>query len=342
MIHVEDHHLGGAARLAAALDHAGERVEALHEADRAGGDAAAGKRFVAAAQRGEIRARARAPLEEHALGLGQVHDRFHVVLHGVDEAGRALRLGLHADVEPHRRIEGHLLLDQQVRQLVAESVARFGAWRSSRPPRPSATMVSTTRPISWRTELSRSGVFELAVKIFRGDDVGRRLRPGLGHFHVFLAENHLALFVADQRRAPFPFDRVEGMHLAVGERRWNSRPVARRVVCSVCKILNSRPFLFPPSSASARQSCLPLEAGRRVICRDAAGRDAKRPLYSQPGPRILLRVSAIHELHGIRASQSGRFDPRKGPLQTEKARKAQLSRVSKGAVVSSASFRLFS
>ena len=127
MIDVEDHHLGGAARLAAALDHAGEGVETLHEAHRAGGDAAAGKRFVAAAQRGEIRARARAPLEEHALGLGQVHDRFHVVLDGIDEAGRALRLGLHAHVEPDRRIEGHLLLDEQVRQLVAEGGLGFGA-----------------------------------------------------------------------------------------------------------------------------------------------------------------------------------------------------------------------
>ncbi len=127
MIHVQDHHLGGAARLAAGLDHAGKGVKALHEADRAGGDAAAGKRFAAAAQRRKIRARARAPLEEHALDLGQVHDRFHVVLDRVDEAGRALRLGLHADVEPDGRIEGHLLLDEQVRQFVAESVARRGA-----------------------------------------------------------------------------------------------------------------------------------------------------------------------------------------------------------------------
>src|ERR1700694_4752291 len=50
------------------------------------------------APRGEIRACARAPLEQHPFGLGQVHDRFHVVLDRVDEAGRALRLGLHAHV----------------------------------------------------------------------------------------------------------------------------------------------------------------------------------------------------------------------------------------------------
>jgi hypothetical protein len=80
--------------------------------------------FVTAAQRGEVGTRAGTPLEQHAFGLGEVHDGFHVVLHRVDEAGRALRLGLHADVEPDRRIETHFLLDQQMRQIVAKSVAR--------------------------------------------------------------------------------------------------------------------------------------------------------------------------------------------------------------------------
>ena len=120
MIHVEDHHLRGAPRFPAALDHARERIEALHETHRAGSDTAARKRFMAAAQRGEIRAGARSPLEQHALRLRQVHDRIHVVLDGVDEAGGALRLGLHAHVEPYRRIESHLLLDQQVSQFVAK------------------------------------------------------------------------------------------------------------------------------------------------------------------------------------------------------------------------------
>ncbi len=44
MVDVEDDHLGGAARLAAGLDDAGEGVEALHEAERAAGGAAAGER----------------------------------------------------------------------------------------------------------------------------------------------------------------------------------------------------------------------------------------------------------------------------------------------------------
>ena len=55
------------------------------------------------------------------------------------------------------------------------------------------------------------------MKIFRGDDVGRGLRPALRHFHIFLAENRLALFVADQRHAAFPLDRVKRRGAAVGE-----------------------------------------------------------------------------------------------------------------------------
>src|ERR1019366_10773019 len=43
VIDVEDHHLGGPSRLAAALDHACERVESFHKANGSGGDTAARK-----------------------------------------------------------------------------------------------------------------------------------------------------------------------------------------------------------------------------------------------------------------------------------------------------------
>ena len=109
----------------------------------------------------EVRARARAVLEQHALGLGEAEDRLHRVVDAVDEAGRALRLRLAADVEPDGRVEGHLLLDEQVlssalktcgRLLVGEVAALAVAVL------PQAVMVSATREISWRTERSRSGV----------------------------------------------------------------------------------------------------------------------------------------------------------------------------------------
>ena len=61
VIDVEDHHLGGATSLAAALDDAGEGVETLHEADRTGSNAAAGKSFLAAAQGWRNSCRCRSP-----------------------------------------------------------------------------------------------------------------------------------------------------------------------------------------------------------------------------------------------------------------------------------------
>ena len=91
VVGVEDHHFGGAAGLAAGLDDAGESVEALHKGERSGGAAAARQNGVFLAQGRKVRAGARAPLEEHALGLGQIEDGFERILHGDDEAGRALR-----------------------------------------------------------------------------------------------------------------------------------------------------------------------------------------------------------------------------------------------------------
>src|SRR5581483_3750344 len=57
----------------------------------------------------------------------------------------------------------------------------------------------------------------LAVEVLAGDDVCGRLRPALGHFDVFLAEDRHALFVADQRGSFFPFDLVERGDLSIGE-----------------------------------------------------------------------------------------------------------------------------
>ena len=122
MIRVEDDHLGRAAGCAAALDHAGEGIEALHEADRAAGDAAAAELLLGAADGGQVDAGAAAELEEHGLCLGEVHDAAHLVPNGVDEAGRALRLLFHAHVEPDGRVEAHLLVDEEVRQLGLEGL----------------------------------------------------------------------------------------------------------------------------------------------------------------------------------------------------------------------------
>ena len=54
VVNVEDDHLGGAARLAARLDDAGEGVKAFHEAERTAGGAAATQAFGGRTQRRKI------------------------------------------------------------------------------------------------------------------------------------------------------------------------------------------------------------------------------------------------------------------------------------------------
>jgi hypothetical protein len=73
-------------------------------------------------------------------------------------------------------------------------------------------MVSTTRPISCLTELSRSGVAHLPAEVLRDDDVGGLLRPELGNLDVALFEDDLALLVADDGGADFPLHFVERVH----------------------------------------------------------------------------------------------------------------------------------
>src|ERR1700747_1637920 len=68
----------------------------------------------------------------------------------------------------------------------------------------------------------------LAVKIFAGDNISRRLRPISWNFHIVLAENCGALFITDQGSAPFPFDRVEWRNLSVGEEAAKYQSTRRR------------------------------------------------------------------------------------------------------------------
>src|SRR6202035_1396843 len=99
-----------------------------------------------------------------------VHDRFHIVLNRIDEAGRALWLWLHSHVEPHRRIEGHSLFDEQVGQLAAESITRCRIGEIS------ALLTPIDDGVHDAADELAYGAFafrrvELAVKIFRRDDV---------------------------------------------------------------------------------------------------------------------------------------------------------------------------
>ena len=208
VIGVEDDHLRRAARLAARLDDARKRVEALHERHRPGGRAAAREQFLRRADRRQVGARARAVLEQHALGLGEGEDRLHRVLHGVDEARRALRVGFDAAVEPDGAVEGGLLEDEQVLQIVVEGLQVVLAREVLLRARPAGD------GIHHAPDQLPHGALALrradgAAEVLGDDDVGRLLRPRLRHLDVALLEHDVALLVADDRRAGFPLHGVE-------------------------------------------------------------------------------------------------------------------------------------
>ena len=218
VVDVEDDHLRGAPRLAARLDRARRRVGAPHEADRARRGAAAREQLLARADLREVDARARAALEDGALLGVPVEDRVHRVVHREDEA-RARLLGdaLHADVEPHRRVERRLLVDDEVlelraerrRLLVVDEVAVLHAPLADRVDDPVGDLA--------QRRLALLGA-ERAAEVLLGEDVRRVDAPGRGHLDAELLEgDRVVAVVGDARVAPLPHDLVVRMHVARGE-----------------------------------------------------------------------------------------------------------------------------
>ena len=210
MVDVQDHHLRRAARTAAGLDDAGERVEPLHEGDRAGGGAAPLDVLLRGAKRGEVRARSRAPLEEKTLGLREVQDPFHRVGHGVDEARRALGLRLHAAVEPDRAVEGSLLVEEQISELVGEGLCVHVGREIALLPSPARDGVDHAADQLFYGVLTLR-CSNLTTKILRRDHIRRHLRPELGELHVALLEDGLAGLARDDGGPELPFDLIEGV-----------------------------------------------------------------------------------------------------------------------------------
>jgi hypothetical protein len=216
MIGVEDDHLGCAARLPARLDDARKRVVALHERNRSRRGAAAGEELLGRADGREIGARSRSELEEHAFGAGERQDGIHRVLHRVDEARGALRRFFETAVEPDRAVEGGLLIHEDVLEVVAERlqilVARevlvLAAPRRDRVDHAADQLLDAVLP------LRRA---DLTAKIFRDDDVGGLLRPGLRNLDIALLEDQLSALVANQRRAKLPLDFIERIDARLGK-----------------------------------------------------------------------------------------------------------------------------
>src|SRR6202521_4173176 len=211
VVGVEDDHLGRAASRPSRLDRAGERVVALHEGDGAGGGAATGQLLLGGTQHREVGASAAAELEQHAFRLDQLEDRLHRVLHRVDEARRTL-LGAagHADVEPDRAVEGGVLRDQEVAELLGPVLRVFLA-------REVAAFASPTGqgfddPVDQLADAGLAlGGAHAAPEVLLGDDVDRELRPGAGDLDVLLLEDDLALLAGDRCGSPLPLHQVEGV-----------------------------------------------------------------------------------------------------------------------------------
>ena len=123
VIDVEDDHLGGTTGLAAALDGAGRRIGATHEAHWATGGAATLQQFLARADLRQVDARTRAALEDGAFFAVPVEDAVHRVVDSEDEAGAGLlRHTGDTDVEPHWAVERSTLGDEDELEFVAKRV----------------------------------------------------------------------------------------------------------------------------------------------------------------------------------------------------------------------------
>ena len=183
-----------------------------------------------------LRARARAELEQHALGPRQRQDRVHRVLDRVDEAGRALRRLLEAAVEPDRAVERRLLVHEDVLQIVAERLQVLVAREVLAARAPTPVIVSTTRPMSCLTLRSRSGVPICPRKYFETTMLVACCDQSLGDLDVALLEHHLAALVADDRRTQLPLDLVERIDAGFGEEARERQPGA------VAATFGSRPW----------------------------------------------------------------------------------------------------
>ncbi len=136
-------------------------------------------------------------------------------MNGVDEAGTALRLGLHADVEPNRRVEGHLLVHEEVGQLSLEGGEVLVRVEVVLGEGPGGDRVD--HPIDELLDAAlTTGRADMAAEVLADHDVGGELRPEVGNLYVRLLEDGLARLVLDLGRAELPGDFVVGVNAGGG------------------------------------------------------------------------------------------------------------------------------
>ena len=198
-------HLGGAAGFAAGFDDIGHLVIDLEKGEGAAGTSAAAEFFAAGANRGEIGAGAGTVFEKHGLAMGQMHDAFHVVIHGLNEAGAALGefvlgagpfggLGLaivkpiaarggaadailmeKPDVEPDRGIKGAVLVEAEPDQFIVKNLP-IGLVKITIRNAPIGN-----RPANTMDQLADGCLpfrrIQFTVEILRNDHLGGQKRP---------------------------------------------------------------------------------------------------------------------------------------------------------------------
>ena len=119
------------------------------------------------------------------------------------------------DVEPDRRVEGHLLVDEEVRQLGLERLEIGVRGEVALGLRPGRDRVDDAID-----ELADRGLalgrVEVAAEVLADHDVGRELAPEVGDLDVLLLEDALARLVGDAGGPVLPGDLVVGMDVRAG------------------------------------------------------------------------------------------------------------------------------
>src|SRR5262249_44298112 len=155
-----------------------------------------------------------AAAEDHSFLGVPLEDRLERVLDREDEAGRALRVLLEADVEPDRRVERRQLVEKDIGELSLERVGVVigGEVAALATPFRDRSGDAADHLLDRRLALGRG---ELSAEVLLGDDVRRVLRPGRRELDPALLERRL-LRVADDRVTDLPLDHVERMGARLG------------------------------------------------------------------------------------------------------------------------------
>src|SRR6266849_5576544 len=145
------------------------------------------------------------------------------------------------------------------------------------------------------------------MEILAGDNVCRRLRPTLGHFHVFLAEDGRALLVRDQGGAFLPLDRVKRRLLPIGKIPLEDQTFPQAAPCFLCSRIGRRGFsgqcLLHGCHLSLALSGIPSQArGTLLFYSSALGRGAALCF------RVRAESSATRSLGLVRGASEKKAD----------------------------------